>query len=109
MESVITIREAFVAISQLFLPMTAANAMFLDEYDREGAPDRLPKMQDQTSLTLHWRSISEWGMECVAFSFAYNGSQYIHYALQLPNQFLITWLRRPEINHVHFKVIVAML
>jgi len=46
---------------------------------------------------LHWHSISVWGIECVAFSFAYEGCQYIHYVLLLPNQFLITWLRRPEI------------
>ena len=36
----------------------------------------LPDLKDQKSLTLHWRSYSEWGRERVAPTFAYRASQY---------------------------------
>jgi len=34
-----------------------------------------PKMHDQKSLTLHWRSFSSWGREGIAICFAYKGRQ----------------------------------
>ena len=40
-------------------------------------PLRLPKMQDQKSLTCHWLSFSEWGRERVSLLFEYKGGQYI--------------------------------
>ena len=36
---------------------------------------RLPKMQDQKLLRLHWHSISGWGRECAMVVFAPNGGQ----------------------------------
>jgi len=36
----------------------------------------LPKMQDQKLLTFFWHSVSGWGWECVAHTFATKGSQY---------------------------------
>jgi len=36
----------------------------------------LPDLQDQKSLTLRWHSISDWGRERVARSFAYGAGQY---------------------------------
>jgi len=40
-------------------------------------PLRLPKMQDQKSLTHRWLSFSAWGWECVSHIFEYKGGQYI--------------------------------
>jgi len=36
-------------------------------------------MQRPNSLTLCWRSFSEWGCDHVAFSFAYKGCRYVDY------------------------------
>jgi len=44
----------------------------------------LPTMQDQKSLTLHWRSFSGWGREGVAIDFASEGSQYLIYRYLQP-------------------------
>jgi len=38
---------------------------------------RLPKMQNQKSLTIHSHSFAGWGRECVAFVFALKGGQYL--------------------------------
>jgi len=40
-------------------------------------PLRLPKMQDQESLTCRWLSFSGFGSECIPLVFEYNGNQYI--------------------------------
>jgi len=40
---------------------------------------RLTKMQDQKSLTLHWRSRSGWGRECVSLVLHTEGCQYFIY------------------------------
>jgi len=39
----------------------------------------LHKMQHPKSLTLCWRSFSEWGCDHVAVSFAHQGCQYVEY------------------------------
>ena len=39
-----------------------------------------PYLQDHKSLTLQWRSFSEWGRDCAVVSFAYKSCQYISYA-----------------------------
>jgi len=43
-----------------------------------------PDLQDQKSLTLRWRSISEWGKERQARSFAYRAGQYFIYEWSQP-------------------------
>jgi len=59
------------------LPIKAANSRYMDVCDH--LPIRLPNIQVQKSLTLRWRSFSEWGRECVTFSSAYKGSLYLIY------------------------------
>jgi len=39
----------------------------------------LPKIHDNQSLTLHWRSFSRWGRMCFCCSFAYKRSQWFVY------------------------------
>jgi len=39
----------------------------------------LPKIQPQTSLTLHWHSVSGWDSKHVGINFTMNGSQYLVY------------------------------
>jgi len=41
---------------------------------------QLPYLQDQKSLTLHWRWFSEWDIDHVAVFFFYQSSQYIGHA-----------------------------
>jgi len=59
------------------LPIQAANTSFITICNL--SPPRLPKIHDQESLTLHWRSFSWWGRETFTVSFAYTGSQYFIY------------------------------
>ena len=40
---------------------------------------QLPYVQDQKSLTLRWRSFSEWGSDRIACPFAYKDCQFIGY------------------------------
>jgi len=66
----------------VFLPIKVANITFMDMWNQSQV--RLPKMQDQKSWTLHWRSFSGWGREYVAPVFDSQGSQYLVYGwLQL--------------------------
>ena len=78
-----------------YLPIKAANSRYIDVCDHW--PFRLPKMQDQQSLTLRWRSLSEWGRECVAFSFAYKGSLSLIYERLHPIATQIAQEVRPKI------------
>jgi len=52
-----------------------ANTMIT--YSNDQIALEIPDLQDQVSMTLCWRSLSKWGRECVAFSFAYIASQYL--------------------------------
>jgi len=61
------------------------------------SPFRVPRMQDQTSLTLHWHSLSGWGREHVAIILTYKGGQYFDHVKPRLKQFWITRLTRPEI------------
>jgi len=66
------------------------------------SPRRLPKIHDQESLTLCWRTFSRWGRERFTFSFTYKGSQYFIYDyLQhiAPQSTQDTW---PRIVDTHF-------
>jgi len=48
-------------------------------------PLRIPKMQDQKSLTRCWLSFSGWGRGCVSLVFDYKGGQYIRKGQQYTN------------------------
>jgi hypothetical protein len=54
-------------------------------------PLRLPKMQDQKSLTCCWLSCSRWGRECVSLVFEYKGGQYNSKGQQYTNVNIL-WL-----------------
>ena len=51
--------------------------------------DQLPDLQDQKSLRLCWRSVSELGRECAAFSFSNKGSLDVSYECLRPIAMLI--------------------
>jgi len=55
MKSVDTVPEDVARISRTYLPIKAAISFFMDVFDQ--APVILPKMQDQISLMLCWRSV----------------------------------------------------
>jgi len=46
-------------------------------YSNDQMAFELPDFHDQNSMTLCWCLLSEWGRECVAFSFAYSARQYL--------------------------------
>ena len=58
-------------ISCTVLPEKAAITSYMNYCHK--AILRLPKMQDQESLTLHWRSFSGWGREHIACVLALKG------------------------------------
>jgi len=53
----------------------AASTLFMTLYMLE--PPRLPKVHDQLSLTLRWRSFSGCGGVCISVHFDHQGGQYI--------------------------------
>ena len=61
-------------LSLLFLHLQAASTSLVDDCNQ--SPLRLPMMQSQTSLMLHWCPFLEWGSDWVACSFADKGCQY---------------------------------
>jgi len=61
----------------LFLDWKAANTSFMNGCNH--SPLRLPKMHSQKLLTLHWRSFSGWGCDCMVYSFAQKGCQNVGY------------------------------
>ena len=78
-----------------YLPIKASNSWYIDVCDH--SPVGLPKVQEQKLLTLCWRSFSEWGRECVTFSFAYKCSLYLIYKHLHPIATQITQDARPKI------------
>ena len=65
------------SVSLLLLPQRAANASFMNVCNQ--SPLKLHEMESQTSFTLCCHSFSEWGSDCVAFSSANEGCQYVGY------------------------------
>jgi len=65
-------------------------------------------MQHQTLLMLCWRSSSEWGKECVTFSFTFKGSLYLIYDRLHPIASQITQDARRKIIDSPFSVISRM-
>ena len=55
MKEVVTVPEDVARISHTYLPIKASISIFMDACDQ--GPLILPKMQDQISLTLCWRSV----------------------------------------------------
>ena len=78
-----------------YQPIKAANSRYIDVCDH--SPIRLPKMQEQKSLTLCWRLFSQWGRECVTFSSAYKGSLYLIYERLHPIATQITQGASPKV------------
>jgi len=88
-------REGAWSVSLSFFPITAANTLII--YRNDHIAFDLPDIQDQKSLTLRWRSISERGREHDPRSFAYIASQYCIYDWSEPIAKQITNDARPEI------------
>jgi len=103
---VVTALEALAPISLAYLPIMAANSSFIGVCNQE--PFRLPEMQDQKSLMLHWCSFSRWGRKSVAFSVAYKGCQYCDYVYSLPSRIFITPLTGPKIFDAPLTLIFEM-
>jgi len=61
----------------LFLSWKPAKTSFMNGCNQSAL--RLPKMNSQKSLMLHWSSFPAWGSDCVLYSFAKKGRQYAHY------------------------------
>jgi len=77
--------------------------MFLNQ-----SPLRLHMMHSQKSLTLRWRSFSEWGSDRVVYCFAKEGCQYIGYGKQRPGHFSITIHKRLKIVDASLTLIFRM-
>ena len=59
------------------MPIQAANTAIILNYYQLSL--KLPDLQDQKSLMLHWHSLSRWGNEDILHWFDYTGSHYIVY------------------------------
>ena len=64
---------------------------------RDQINTELPYLQDQKSLTLRWRSVSEWGSDRVAICFVNYNCQQVGFAWPWPIQYSITLRIRPKI------------
>jgi len=63
------------SVSLSVMHIKAAYTSFMNVWIQ--LPPRLPKEQDQKSLTRHWLSFSEWGRERFSLVFDYIGGKYI--------------------------------
>jgi hypothetical protein len=106
MKKVVTIREDVAGISHTYMPIRAAISLFIDA--SEQVPLILPNMHGQKLLTLHSRSLSRWGRECLAFSCSYNGRQYNVYGCVQPAALPITQDTEPTIVDTPLTLIVRM-
>ena len=95
-----------VTISLPVLPIKAGNTMDMSIRDNIGS--LLPYLPDQNSLTLRWRSFSEWGSDCIAFFIAYKGWQYDCYVNQRPDWFVITLRTWPKTGDAPLMLIFRM-
>ena len=100
------VQEAVTGTSLAYLPIKAANSWSTDVWDQ--APDRLPKMDNQKSLMLHWCSGLGDSCNVVGIIFALQGCPYFQYALNRPRLWSISWLTRPKIVDTLLMVIVKM-
>jgi hypothetical protein len=70
------------SVSLSVLPIKEANTSFMTICNL--SLHRKPKIHDQESLTLRWRSFSWWGRERFTVSFAYKGSESCVYDYMQP-------------------------
>jgi len=92
------------SVSLSFFPIKAANTLII--YRIYHTVFDLPDLQDQKSLTLCWRSISEWGREHEARSLAYKTSQYRMDEWSQPIDKQITNDARPKIVDTQLTLIL---
>jgi hypothetical protein len=88
MNWIVTVQEAATGSLHAHLPCKAANSRYIDICNY--SPIRLPNIQHQILLWLHWRSMTRWGTERV-------GSQYWDYIWQWLIHFSLTRLTGPII------------
>jgi len=69
---------------------------------------QLSYLPQKISLTLRWRSVSEFGCYHSAVSFAYKGCESVEYELQRANHFPIKLLTYPEIIDAPLMLMVIM-
>jgi len=62
-------------LTHTILPVKAANTSIMDKC--HGTAFGLHKMQPTKSLTLCWRSFSDWGSDHIVVAFIQNGCQYV--------------------------------
>jgi len=89
------IHDGVLKISYTVMPEKATITSYMN-FCRNGAL-RLPKLHDQSSFTLHWRTFSGWGMERVTVVFAFKGGQYLIYGCLQPVTTYITLDAKPKI------------
>jgi len=77
MNQIVIVREDVMGTVLAYLAIKAANYRYIDVCDH--SPIRLPIMQYLKSLSLCWRWMTKWGMECEAHYFAYKGSKSCDY------------------------------
>jgi len=100
------LRMGAVTMSHSLLPMKAANTLVMHAGDHINF--QIPYLQHQSSLTLSWPLVAEWGIDCVTFSFAYNGCHYVAYAWGRPHQVSITLLSWQKIVDNPLTLIVSI-
>jgi len=93
-------------VLQSVLPIKAGKNCFMTYYNQSEV--WFPKMHDQKSWTLRWRSFPWWGREGIAICFAYKGQQkYLHDWVQ-PIEGLISQDAWPKIVDALFTLIFMM-
>jgi len=97
--------EGALSVSLSGFPIKAANTVII--YKNNHIAFDLPDLQVHKSLTLRWRSISEWGRECGARSFAYKASQYCMYEWSQPIAKQMTNDARPKIVEAPLTLILS--
>jgi len=93
-------------VLQSALPIKAGKNYFMTYYNLSEV--WFPKMHDQKSLTLRWRSFSWWGREGIAMCFAYKGRQTYLYDWVQPIGGVISQDSWPKIVHAPLTLIFMM-
>jgi len=94
------------SVSLSVFPIEAANTFNI--YRNDHIAFDLRDLQDQKLLTLRWRSISEWGSEHKARTFAYKASQYRICEWSQPFAKQITSDARPKIVDTPLTLILRL-
>jgi hypothetical protein len=94
------------SIWRSLLNITAACTSFINICDQLQC--RVTMLQNQTLLTHHWHTSSEWGRECVTLSFAYKRCLYLICECLHPISTQITQDARPKIIDLQLPLIFSM-